>query len=67
MHVALENVHRFTCYFGSLLALFSYKVNHDGPSLYVSSLSLLQHLLCFSLSFELDVGNAVTGEKRLFV
>lgn len=55
----------FTCHLGPLLAFFSNKVNHDGPPLYISSLGLLQHLLCFGLSFELDVGNAVTGEKRL--
>ncbi len=55
----------FTCHLGPFLALLSNIVNHDGPPLYISSLGLLQHLLCFSLSFELNVGNAVKRERLL--
>lgn len=55
----------FTCHLGPLLALLPNIVNHDCSPLYVSSLGLLEHLLRFGLSFELNIRNATREDTKL--
>lgn len=48
----------------SSLALLSHIVNHDGTALDVRALSLLQHLVCLSLCFKFNVGNAGRNKQK---